>query len=132
MGHGIVLIHQELNLADNLDIGSNIFLGREPRKFGLIDRRKIAQDSRRYLEMVGLDESPSKLVSELTIGRQQMVEIAKALSTNAKVLIMDEPTSSLSGRETEKLFEVVKDLRRRGVSIIFRTDLAKSSNWPTA
>ena len=119
MDHGIVLIHQELNLADNLDIGANIFLGREPRRFGFIDRRKIDQESRRYLAMVGLDESPSKLVGELTIGRQQMVEIAKALSTNAKVLIMDEPTSSLSGGETEKLFEVVKDLRKRGVSIIY-------------
>ena len=119
MGHGIVLIHQELNLADNLDIGANIFLGREPRRFGLIDRRTIAKESKRFLDMVGLNESPNKLVGELTIGRQQMVEIAKALSTNAKVLIMDEPTSSLSGGETERLFEVVKDLRRRGVSIIY-------------
>ena len=119
MSHGVVLIHQELNLADNLDIGANIFLGREPRRFGLIDRRTIERESRRFLDMVGLDESPSKLVGELTIGRQQMVEIAKALSTEAKVLIMDEPTSSLSGRETERLFEVVKDLRKRGVSIIY-------------
>jgi ribose transport system ATP-binding protein len=119
MSHGVVLIHQELNLADNLDIGANIFLGREPRRFGLIDRRTIERESRRFLDMVGLDESPNKLVGELTIGRQQMVEIAKALSTEAKVLIMDEPTSSLSGRETERLFEVVKDLRKRGVSIIY-------------
>ena len=119
MIHGVVLIHQELNLAENLDIGANIFLGREPRRFGLIDRRTIEQESRRFLDMVGLDESPNKLVGELTIGRQQMVEIAKALSTEAKVLIMDEPTSSLSGRETERLFEVVKDLRKRGVSIIY-------------
>ncbi len=119
MAHGIVLIHQELNLADNLDIGANIFLGREPKKFGLIDRRRIEQESRRYLDLVGLDESPNKLVGELTIGHQQMVEIAKALSTHAKVLIMDEPTSSLSARETERLFAVVKDLRKRGVSIIY-------------
>ena len=119
MDLGIVLIHQELNLADNLDIGSNIFLGREPRKFGWIDRRKIESESRRYLEMVGLDESPNKLVGELTIGRQQLVEIAKALSTQAKVLIMDEPTSSLSGGETEKLFKVVRDLRKQGVSVIY-------------
>ncbi|MFN7706659.1 MAG: ATP-binding cassette domain-containing protein, partial [bacterium] len=90
MIHGVVLIHQELNLADNLDIGANIFLGREPRRFGLIDRRTIEKESRRFLDMVGLDESPNKLVGELTIGRQQMVEIAKALSTEAKVLIMDE------------------------------------------
>jgi ribose transport system ATP-binding protein len=119
MAHGIVLIHQELNLADNLDIGANIFLGREPRKFGFIDRQQIEAQSRRYLQMVGLDESPRKLVSELTIGQQQLVEIAKALSANAQVLIMDEPTSSLSAGETKRLFEVVKDLRCRGVSVIY-------------
>lgn len=119
MHHGIVLIHQELNLADNLDIGANIFLGREPRKFGLIDRRTIRRESARFLKMVGLDASPDTPVSQLSIGQQQMVEIAKALSVNARVLIMDEPTSSLSTRETERLFEVVKDLRSQGVSVIY-------------
>lgn len=119
MERGIVLIHQELNLAENLDVGANIFLGREPLRFGLIDHRKIHEESRKYLSMVGLDVEPTTLVQELSIGRQQMVEIAKALSVGARVLIMDEPTSSLSARETARLFEVVKDLRSKGVSIIY-------------
>lgn len=119
MQRGIVLIHQELNLADNLDVGANIFLGREPLRFGLVDRGTIDRQSRKYLEMVGLAVSPRRKVSMLSIGQQQLVEIAKALSVNARVLIMDEPTSSLSSRESERLFEVVEDLRRRGVSVIY-------------
>ncbi|TWU01199.1 sugar ABC transporter ATP-binding protein [Stieleria varia] len=119
MDLGIALIHQELNLADNLDVGANIFLGREPRRMGLIDDAQIRRESARYLDQVGLRVDPSTLVRELTIGRQQLVEIAKALSMQARVLIMDEPTSSLSQAETETLFDVVKQLRRDGVSIIY-------------
>ena len=119
MDLGVVLIHQELNLADNLSVGANIFLGREPRRLGVIEKGRIVEESRQYLEMVGLDVDPQTTVSDLTIGHQQMVEIAKALSVNARVLIMDEPTSSLSAHETESLFRVVKDLRSRGVSIIY-------------
>lgn len=119
MTHGIALIHQELNLSDNLDVGANIFLGREPRKFGMIDKARIAREAQVFLDQVGLNVSPSTLVSDLSIGRQQMVEIAKALSINARVLIMDEPTSSLSTRESEALFKVVKNLRDKGVSIIY-------------
>ncbi len=116
---GIVLIHQELNLCDNLDIAGNIFLGREPRRLGFIDRGTIYRDAEAVLARVGLDLSPRAIVSSLTIGRQQMVEIAKALSVNARILIMDEPTSSLSAHETEQLFRVVKDLRSRGISILY-------------
>ena len=117
--HGIALIHQELNLSDNLDVGANIFLGREPRKRGLIDKARIREDSVEILKRVGLDVSPDTIVEHLPIGQQQLVEIARALSINARVLIMDEPTSSLSQHETERLFEVVKDLRSRGVSVIY-------------
>ena len=117
--HGIALIHQELNLSDNLDVGANIFLGREPRKRGLIDKAKIRQDSVEILKRVGLNVLPDTIVEHLPIGQQQLVEIARALSINARVLIMDEPTSSLSQHETERLFEVVKDLRSRGVSVIY-------------
>lgn len=117
--HGIALIHQELNLATNLSVGANIFLGREPRKRGFINEKKIANEAQAYLDRVGLEVSPETLVGDLTIGKQQLVEIAKALSTDARILIMDEPTSSLSQRETERLFEVVKDLRKNGVSIIY-------------
>ncbi|QDT03128.1 Ribose import ATP-binding protein RbsA [Rubripirellula lacrimiformis] len=116
---GIALIHQELNLADNLDVGANIFLGREPLRLGLIDFKRIESESRKFLAMVGLDIEPKTLVKDLTIGLQQLVEIAKALSVDARVLIMDEPTSSLSQHETEKLFTVIEDLRNRGVTVIY-------------
>jgi ribose transport system ATP-binding protein len=116
---GIALIHQELNLSDNLDVGANIFLGREPIKNGLISKKQIAEDSAKLLARVGLDVSPGTIVETLPIGQQQLVEIARALSVNARVLIMDEPTSSLSQKETETLFDVVKDLRQQGVSVIY-------------
>jgi ribose transport system ATP-binding protein len=116
---GIALIHQELNLADNLDVAANIFLGREPRRSCFVDRRRLYADSQRFLDSVGLDCPPRTLVSMLSLGRQQLVEIAKALSTNARVLIMDEPTSSLSQHETDQLYRVVKELRSRGVSIVY-------------
>ena len=120
LNHGISLIHQELNLADNLDVGANIFLGREPRRLGgLIDKSKICQDAGQFLEQVGLAVDPNTLVSELTIGHQQMVEIAKALSVDARVLIMDEPTSSLSQKEADQLFVVIKELAKKGVSIVY-------------
>ncbi|MDP6443671.1 MAG: sugar ABC transporter ATP-binding protein, partial [Pirellulaceae bacterium] len=116
---GVSLIHQELNMADNLDVGANVFLGREPRRLGLIDRDRIRRESRVHLDAIGLDVSPDTIVSTLPIGKQQMVEIVKAMSVNARILIMDEPTSSLSTKETESLFRVVRDLRERGVSIIY-------------
>jgi ribose transport system ATP-binding protein len=116
---GIALIHQELNLASNLSVGANIFLGREPLRAGLIDNQRIRAEAGELLEHVGLKISSDTIVGELSIGRQQLVEIAKALSINARVLIMDEPTSSLSQQETGKLFEVVRDLRGRGISVIY-------------
>jgi len=117
--HGIALIHQELNLADNLDVAANIFLGREHLRHGLIDTRRLRQEARTHLAAVGLDVDPATRVSTLSLGQQQLVEIAKALSVNARVLIMDEPTSSLSSSEAANLFRVIRDLRSRGVSIIY-------------
>lgn len=116
---GIALIHQELCLADNLSAGANVFLGREPRKLGLIDHRAIRERSRAALARIGADYSPDVLVESLAIGQQQGVEIAKALSQDAKVLILDEPTSSLSLAESEHLFEVLRALRSKGVSIVY-------------
>ena len=116
---GISLIHQELNLADNLDVGANIFLGREPLRNGFIDRQTIRDEAQNYLDMIGLTVSPETRVSSLAIGHQQMIEIAKALSVNARVLILDEPTSSLSARESERLFQTLRDLRSQGVSMIY-------------
>ncbi len=116
---GIALIHQELNLAENLDVGANIFLGREPLRFGLIDFKSIASEAKQYLDLVGLDLAPSTIVGSLPVGLQQLVEIAKALSVDARVLIMDEPTSSLSQHETEALFGVIASLRNKGVTILY-------------
>jgi ribose transport system ATP-binding protein len=116
---GISLIHQELNLAENLTVGANIFLAREPGRFGWMDKAAIDRQSRKYLEMVGLDVDPQTIVGTLSVGKQQLVEIAKALSTNARILIMDEPTSALSEHEAARLFEVMRDLRSRGVSILY-------------
>ena len=119
MDKGIALIHQELNLCGNLDLASNIFLGREPTKHGLIDEARMAELTKEFLLQVGLDLPVDTLAGSLPIGKQQLVEIAKALSSNARVLIMDEPTSSLSQKETETLFDVVTQLRSRGISIIY-------------
>ena len=119
LSRGIALIHQELNLADNLDVAANIFLGREKLRLGLIDKARQRREALPLLAAVGLDTDPAVLVSSLSIGQQQLVEIAKALSVEARVLIMDEPTSSLSSRESENLFKVIRDLRARGVSIVY-------------
>ena len=119
LSRGIALIHQELNLADNLDVAANIFLGREKLRLGLIDKARQRREARPLLAAVGLDTDPAVLVSSLSIGQQQLVEIAKALSVEARVLIMDEPTSSLSSRESENLFKVIRDLRTRWVSIVY-------------
>jgi ribose transport system ATP-binding protein len=117
---GIGFVHQELNVLDNLTVAENVYLGREPKTFGiLIDRQKINFDADIYLKRLGLDIASKTPLDELSIAQQQMVEIAKALSLNAKILILDEPTSSLTLTETEKLLSVIKDLRASGVSIIY-------------
>ncbi len=116
---GIALIHQELNLAANLSVAANLFLGREPARFGWIDQGGVVREAERLLGLVGLEVSPHALLGDLTLGKQQLVEIAKALSIEAKVIIMDEPTSSLSLSESERLFEVIRDLRTQGVSVIY-------------
>jgi ribose transport system ATP-binding protein len=116
---GISLIHQELNLADNLDIGANIFLGREPLRRGLIHSRAVYEGSLGVLERVGLKCSPRMILGRLSIGQQQLVEIAKALSVDSRILIMDEPTSSLTQHETEQLYRVIRDCRSSGVSIVY-------------
>ena len=118
---GIALIHQELNLASNLDLATNIFLGREPGRFGFVNDKVAHSEAVKHLKRVGLDLPTNTLVGDLPIGKQQLVEIAKALSCDARVLIMDEPTSSLSQKETETLFEVVQDLRQQGISVIYIT-----------
>ena len=117
---GIGFVHQELNVLDNLTVAENVFLGREPLRLGfLIDRQKLRADTKIFLDRLGLDFSPGTPVHYLSIAQQQMVEIAKALSQNARILILDEPTSSLTLTETERLLNVIRDLRAQGVSVIY-------------
>jgi ribose transport system ATP-binding protein len=116
---GIAFIHQELNLADNLSVAANVFLGREIRRGGFLRKQEMNLRTREILDQLGLAIPPETLVGELSIGHQQMVEIAKALSQEAKMLIMDEPTSSLSQAETERLFQLVRRLKDRGLCIVF-------------
>jgi ribose transport system ATP-binding protein len=119
---GIGFVHQELNNLDNLDVAANIYLGREPMWGGplrLVDRQKMESDSLVYLRRLGLDVSPRTLLSSLSLAQQQMVEIAKALSQNARILILDEPTSSLTQGETDRLLQTVRDLRDEGVSVLY-------------
>lgn len=117
---GIGVIHQELNNLDNLDVAANVFLGREPRKMGiLIDRAEMSRQTDVHLRRLGLDVTPETHLGDLSIARQQMVEIAKALSQNAKYLIMDEPTSSLTAAETGRLLQVVRELSEQGVAVIY-------------
>lgn len=117
---GISFIHQELALVPYLSIAENIFLGREKRnKAGLVSKKLMYREARMYMDIVGLDMDPALQVSYLSTGQQQMVEIAKAFSLNARIVVMDEPTSSLSEREVEILFRTVRELKKRDIGIIY-------------
>ncbi|WP_330457954.1 sugar ABC transporter ATP-binding protein [Streptomyces sp. NBC_00820] len=118
---GIATIYQEFNLVPDLTVAENIFLGRQPRRFGMIDRGRMEADAEVLLARVGVNVSPRARVRELGIARLQMVEIAKALSLDARVLIMDEPTAVLTSEEVEKLFAIVRALREDGVGVVFIT-----------
>jgi ribose transport system ATP-binding protein len=117
--HGIVTIYQELALSPNLTVAENIFLGREPRRGALVDRAAMAARCRPVLERLGVPFGPGTLVSTLSIAEQQLVEIARALMADARILVMDEPTTSLSARETGRLFALVRQLRTEGMAIIY-------------
>ncbi len=117
--NGISLIHQELMLAPNLDVAGNIFLGAEPRRYGMIDRAAMDLRAGALMKRVGLDLPPTTPLRELTTGQQQMVEIAKSLAMDARIIIMDEPTSSLTPVEAEKLFAIIADLKASGISIVY-------------
>jgi ribose transport system ATP-binding protein len=117
---GIAVIHQELNLIPELTITENIFLGRElTNSFGKIDSNLMKKEARFLLDKLNVKESVDTLVKDLTIGKMQMVEIAKALSQNAKIIVMDEPTDALTDSETESLFAVIRELTSHGKSIVY-------------
>ncbi len=118
---GIVLIHQELNLAESLDVAANIYLGREPRRGGLLNlvSSRIYDDAEVFTRRLGLDCSSRTRVSSLSLGQRQLVEIARALSLRSRYIIFDEPTSSLTERETARLFDVVRALKADGVGVLY-------------
>ena len=120
--HGIAIIHQELSLVPELGAAANILLGREPLRLGLLlDRRAMRRAAKALLSRLGLDLDPDATVGRLRVGEQQLVEIAKALSLDARILIMDEPTSALSPAEAERLLGIVRQLAREGVAIVYIT-----------
>ena len=116
---GVAMVYQEFALASHLSIAENLYMGREPGRFGFVNRRAESQEARGLLERVGLHTDPDRTVSGLTVAEMQRVEIAKALAIDAKVVIMDEPTATLAEKEIEGLFEVIRDLQSHGIAILY-------------
>ncbi len=116
---GIAVIYQEFNLIPDLSILENLFLGREKTKFGKIDRKREYAEASEWLNRIGLELDPETLCRDLTVAQQQGVEIAKALSSEARILVMDEPSAVLTGAELEKLFSIIRELQARGIGIIY-------------
>ncbi|HYO30513.1 MAG TPA: sugar ABC transporter ATP-binding protein [Thermomicrobiales bacterium] len=118
---GVSTIFQEINLVPYRSVAENVFMGREPRRFGLIDWGRMNREAREILRRIGISVDPRRPLGELNIALQQMVAIGRAVSFDTKLVIMDEPTSSLDEREVETLFGVIRELKARGVSVIFIT-----------
>lgn len=116
---GISVIYQEFNLNPYVPIYENIMLGKEYMKKGVIDTQKCIEETKKYLDMIGLDVDPRTNVEKLSVAQKQMVEIAKAISSNVKLLVLDEPTASITDKETERLFQIVRDLKAKGIGIIY-------------
>ena len=117
---GISIIHQELNMMNHLTVAQNIYIGREPMVNGIyIDDKKMEEDAKVLFDRIGIDIDPSVKVGSLTVGRQQMVEIAKAISHDSKILILDEPTAALTQKEVEELFKIMNDLKAKGIGMIY-------------
>ena len=132
---GISIIYQEFNLMPNLTVAENVFIGREPNAGGFVNRSKMESDTRHLLDTLGVRLDPRAVVRDLSVAEQQMVEIAKALSFNAQLVIMDEPTSALTDREVEKLIEIVRTLKAQGLGVIFIThrldEIFEMCDWVT-
>ena len=120
LNSGISVIYQELALVSQMTVAENIFLGREPRKyFGIVDKKRLKIEAKKLLKQLGFEVDMDMEVGEMTVAYQQMVEIAKALSKNADLIIMDEPSAILAGHELDKLFLIIESLKKRGVTIIY-------------
>ncbi len=117
---GISIIHQELNMMNHLTVAQNIYIGREPMKGGVyIDDRQMERDTKELFDRIGIRIDPSAKLGSLTVGKQQMVEIAKAISRDSRLLVLDEPTAALTQPEVEELFKIMNDLRRKGIGMIY-------------
>src|ERR687889_1845498 len=116
---GVAMVYQEFALAPHLSVAENLFMGREPGRFGFVNRRAESEEARGLLERVGLRTDPDRMISSLAVAEQQRLEIAKALAIDAKVVIMDEPTATLAEREIEDLFNVIRDLTSQGIAILY-------------
>ena len=117
---GVAIIHQELNMMKDLTVAQNIYIGREPMKYGVfIDDGKMERDARKLLQYVGVKISPDEKLGSLTVGKQQMVEIAKAISLDSKLLILDEPTAALTSVEVDELFRIMNELKSKGIGMIY-------------
>jgi ribose transport system ATP-binding protein len=116
---GIAIIHQELNMCGHLTVAENIFLGREETRFGVLSQAHMNKEAKRILDDLKIDISPTTIISDLPVSKQQMVEIAKALSTNASILVMDEPTSALTSKEIDELFRIIRQLKAQGKGIAY-------------
>ncbi|HHY41473.1 MAG TPA: sugar ABC transporter ATP-binding protein [Thermoanaerobacterales bacterium] len=116
---GVAIIHQELNLCPHLSVAENIFLGREITKMGILSSKEMSKEAKYILDNLNIDISPDEIVGNLPVSKQQLVEIAKALSTNSRILIMDEPTSALSEKEIDDLFKIIRKLKGEGCGIIY-------------
>ena len=116
---GISMIHQELNMMNHLTVAQNIYIGREPMKGPYIDDKKMEQDAAELFKRIGVRIDPSATLGTLTVGKQQMVEIAKAVSRDAKILVLDEPTAALTQLEVEELFKIMRDLKSKGIGMIY-------------
>ena len=116
---GVVIVHQELNMVGDLTVAQNIFIGREPKKGFSIDDKKMIEDSKKLFQELNIEIDPREKMNNLTVGKQQMCEIAKAISHKAEVIIFDEPSAALTEKEIADLFEIIRDLRKKGLGIVY-------------
>ena len=116
---GVSVIYQEFNLVPEMSVYENIFLGKEIVKGGRVDHKKEIEEAKKCMDRVGLDCSPKTLISELSVAKKQLVEIAKAISNDVKILVLDEPTAAITDKETEMLFDIIRELKKQGIGIIY-------------
>lgn len=116
---GISIVHQELNMMNHLTVAQNIFIGREMMNGKLINDKKMNEEAKKLFNLLNIDINPSSVMGDLTVGKQQMCEIAKAISRNAKIIVFDEPTAALTESEIDELFKIIRDLRSKDIGIIY-------------